>query len=136
MGVGTLDDMLHAVARGVDLFDCVLPARNGRHGVLFTRGGELRIKNARFRTDPGPIDPECGCPVCRRQSRAFLHHLFRAGELTAAVYGTLHNLRVFLDFMGEVREAIAAFRLADLAPKWVGRSADELRSELPLSAIP
>ena len=134
MGVGTLDDMFHAVRQGVDLFDCVLPARNGRHGVLFTRGGALRIKNARYRDDLSPIDPECGCPVCRRQSRAFLHHLFRAGEITAAVYGTLHNLRVFLDFMGEVREAIAATRLADLAPKWVGRSADELRSELPIPA--
>jgi len=134
MGVGTLDDMLHAVGQGIDLFDCVLPARNGRHGVLFTRGGAIRIKNARFKDDPRPIDPECGCPVCRRQSRAFVHHLFRSGEITAAVYGTLHNLRVFLDFMGEVREAIGASRLADLAPKWVGRSADELRSELPVPA--
>ncbi|MGE0641124.1 MAG: tRNA guanosine(34) transglycosylase Tgt [Thermoanaerobaculia bacterium] len=129
MGVGTIEDLLHAVLCGVDLFDCVLPARNGRHGVLYTRRGVVRIHNARYREDPGPLDPDCSCPVCRRQSRAFLHHLYRAGELTAAVYGTLHNLRVFLDFMGEVREAIEASRLADLAPKWVGRSADELRSE-------
>lgn len=134
MGVGTFDDMLHAVSCGIDLFDCVLPSRNGRHGVLFTRGGALRIKNARYREDPAPIDAACDCPVCRRQSRAFLHHLFRSGEVTAAIYGTLHNLRVFLDFMGEVREAIEASRLADLAPKWVGRSADELRSELSFSA--
>ncbi|MEO7795828.1 MAG: tRNA guanosine(34) transglycosylase Tgt [Thermoanaerobaculia bacterium] len=129
MGVGTIPDMLHALTHGVDLFDCVLPARNGRHGLLYTRQGALRIKNARFRDDVGPLDPECGCPVCRRLSRAFLHHLFRAGELSAAVYGTLHNLRVFLDFMGEAREAIAAFRVADLARKWVSRSADEHRSE-------
>lgn len=134
MGVGTIEDILHAVSCGIDLFDCVLPARNGRHGVLFHRGGLLRIKNARYREDAGPIDPDCACPVCRTQSRAFLHHLFRSGEITAAVYGTLHNLRVYLDFMGEVREAIAAFRLADLAPKWVGRSADELRTELPHAA--
>jgi queuine tRNA-ribosyltransferase len=134
MGVGTIEDIFHAVSRGVDLFDCVLPARNGRHGVLFTRGGLLRIKNATFRQDERAIDPECGCPVCARQSRAFLHHLFRSGEITAAVYGTVHNLRVYLDFMREVREAIAASRLADLAPKWVGRSADELRSELTPSA--
>lgn len=134
MGVGKLEDILHAVLQGVDLFDCVLPARNGRHGVLYTRGGVLRIHNARFREDPRPLDPDCGCPVCRRQSRAFVHHLFRAGEVTAAVYGTLHNLRVFLDFMGEVREAIEASRVADLAPKWVGRSADELRSEISPTA--
>jgi len=121
--------MLHAIAHGVDLFDCVLPARNGRHGLLYTRDGALRIKNARFRDDTGPLDPECGCPVCSRLSRGFLHHLFRAGELSAAVYGTLHNLRVFLDFMGEAREAIAAFRVADLARRWSSRSADEHRSE-------
>jgi queuine tRNA-ribosyltransferase len=121
--------MLHAIAHGVDMFDCVLPARNGRHGLLYSRQGELRIKNARFRDDSGPLDPDCSCPVCRRLSRAFLHHLYRAGELSAAVYGTLHNLRVFLDFMGEAREAIAAFRVADLARRWVSRSADEHRSE-------
>ncbi len=129
MGVGTIPDMLHAIGHGVDLFDCVLPARNGRHGLLYSRAGELRIKNARFRDDTGPVDPECGCPVCARLSRGFLHHLFRAGELSAAVYGTLHNLRVFLDFMGEAREAIAAFRVADLARRWTSRSADEHRSE-------
>lgn len=129
MGVGTIPDMLHAISQGVDLFDCVLPARNGRHGLLYTREGALRMKNARYRDDPAPVDPECGCPVCSRLSRSFLHHLFRAGELSAAVYGTIHNLRVFLDFMGEVREAIAAFRVADLARKWTSRSADELRSE-------
>jgi queuine tRNA-ribosyltransferase len=129
MGVGTIPDMLHAISHGVDLFDCVLPARNGRHGLLYTRDGPVRIHNARYREDPRPLDAECGCPVCRRLSRAFLHHLFRSGELSASVYGTLHNLRVFLDFMGEVREAIAAFRVADLARKWVSRSADEHRSE-------
>lgn len=129
MGVGTIDDMLHAIRHGVDMFDCVLPARNGRHGLLYTRGGALRIKNARHRDETGPLDPECGCPVCARLSRGFLHHLFRAGELSAAVYGTLHNLRVFLDFMGEAREAIAAFRVADLARKWSSCSADEHRSE-------
>jgi len=129
MGVGTIADMLHAICHGVDLFDCVLPARNGRHGLLYTRAGALRIKNACFREDPLPADPECGCPVCSRLSRAFLHHLFRAGELSASVFGTIHNLRVFLDFMKEAREAIAAFRVADLARKWVSRSADEHRSE-------
>lgn len=133
MGVGTIPDMLHAIAHGVDLFDCVLPARNGRHGLLYTREGALRIKNARFREDAGPLDPECGCPVCSRLSRGFLHHLFRAGELSAAVYGTIHNLRVFLDFMGEAREAIAAFRVADLSRRWASRSADVHRSENPVA---
>jgi len=133
MGVGTIPDMLHAISHGVDLFDCVLPARNGRHGLLYTRQGALRIKNARFRDDFRPLDPECGCPVCSRLSRAFLHHLFRAGELSAAVYGTLHNLRVFLDFMGEARDAIPAFRVADLARRWASCSADEHRSENPVA---
>jgi queuine tRNA-ribosyltransferase len=113
MGVGTPEDILHAVAQGVDLFDCVLPARNARHGVLFTREGVLKIKNARFREDPRPIDPQCGCPACARVSRAFLCHLARAGELTAAVLATLHNLRFYLDFMEEIRQAIALGAFAD-----------------------
>ena len=133
MGVGTIPDMLHAISHGVDLFDCVLPARNGRHGLLYAREGAVRIKNARFRDDRLPVDPECGCPVCSRLSRGFLHHLFRAGELSAAVYGTIHNLRVFLDFMGEARDAISAFRVADLARRWASRSADEFRSENPVA---
>jgi queuine tRNA-ribosyltransferase len=131
MGVGTPDDLLHAVLQGVDLFDCVLPARNARHGVLFTREGTIRIRNARYRADPLPPDPACGCPLCRRQSRAFLHHLASSGEITAAVLATLHNLRYFLDFMGELREAIASRRLAELARSRVVRPADGDRSELP-----
>ncbi len=134
MGVGTPDDLLHAVAQGVDLFDCVLPARNARHGVLFTRDGLVRIKNAAYRTDPRPLDPECGCPLCRRQSRAFLHHLHRAGEITAAVLATLHNLRFFLDFMGEVREAIASRRLDELARTRAARLAGMDRSENPVAS--
>lgn len=115
MGVGTPADILHGVRAGIDLFDCVLPARNGRHGLLFTRRGMVRIKNAAHAGDAGPVDAECGCPLCRRLSRAFLHHLFRAGEITAPVLGALHNLRFFLDFMAEVRKAIGSGRLADLA---------------------
>jgi queuine tRNA-ribosyltransferase len=113
MGVGTPDDLRHAVAAGVDLFDCVLPSRNARHGVLFSRAGALRIKNARFRDDPEPVDRECSCPACRRVSRAFLHHLVRAGELTGAVLATLHNLRYYLDFMADLRQAIASGLPAD-----------------------
>lgn len=115
MGVGYPEDILHAVGHGVDLFDCVLPARNARHGVLFTREGVLKIRNARFREDPRPIDAECACPACRRTSRAFLHHLARAGELTAAVLATLHNLRFYLDFMAGLRQAIQLGALTDMA---------------------
>ncbi len=108
MGVGYPEDIAHAVAQGIDLFDCVLPARNARHGVLFTRGGPLKIKNARYREDPAPVEEGCGCPACRRVSRAFLHHLVRAGELTGAVLATLHNLRFYLDFMADLRQAIVS----------------------------
>lgn len=115
MGVGTPADLLHAVQNGVDLFDCVLPSRNARHGQFYTRSGVIRIKNARFKDDPRPLDPDCPCPACRRVSRAFLHHLARAGEVTAQVLGTLHNLRYYLDFMGDLREATAAGKLAEFA---------------------
>jgi queuine tRNA-ribosyltransferase len=107
MGVGYPEDIRHAVAQGVDLFDCVLPARNARHGVLFTRQGVLKIRNARYKDDPRPIDAECGCPACRRVPRAFLHHLSRSGELTAAVLATLHNLRFYLDFLEDIRQSIS-----------------------------
>ena len=109
----------------------MLPARNARHGVLVTREGTIRIRNARYKADPRPPDSACGCPLCRRQSLAFLHHLTSSGEITAAVLATLHNLRYFLDFMGELREAIASRRLAELARSRVVRPADEDRSELP-----
>jgi len=124
MGVGYPGDILHAVAQGVDLFDCVLPSRNARHGVLFTREGVLRIKNARYKDDPRPLDPGCGCPACARTSRAFLHHLTRAGELTAAVLGTLHNLRFYLDFMGEIRQAIELGTFEDLAVRLASQSTE------------
>ena len=113
MGVGYPEDILHAVMQGVDLFDCVLPARNARHGVLFTREGSLRIKSAAFRSDPRPIDKNCGCPACAQVSRAFLHHLMRWEELTGRILATQHNLWFYLDFMGEVRESIAAGTLAE-----------------------
>ena len=113
MGVGYPEDIAHAVRSGVDLFDCVLPARNARHGVLFTRAGPLRIRNARFRDDPRPPDADCRCPVCRRLSRAFLHHLVRSGELTGAVAATVHNLTHYLDFMEHLRQAIQSGVLAD-----------------------
>jgi queuine tRNA-ribosyltransferase len=115
MGVGTPLDLLHSVAAGADLFDCVLPSRNARHGVLFTRAGIVRIKNAAHREDERPLDTECSCPCCRRVSRAFLHHLFRTGEITAKVLATLHNLRFYLDFVSDLREAVASGSLDEFA---------------------
>ncbi len=112
MGLGTPDDILHAVRQGVDLFDCVLPSRNARHGTLFTSTGVLRIRTARYRDDARPVDAACGCSLCRRHSRAFLHHLFRCGEITGKMLATEHNVRFFLDFMAGLRLAIAAGRLA------------------------
>ena len=117
MGVGTPADLAQAVLRGVDLFDCVLPSRNARHGVAYAREGVLRLKNSRFRDDGGPLDPDCRCAACRRVSRAFLHHLVRAGELSAAVLLTQHNLRFYLDFMADLRKAIESGSIADLAPE-------------------
>jgi queuine tRNA-ribosyltransferase len=129
MGVGTPWDIAHAVSHGVDMFDCVLPSRNGRHGQLFTRGGVLRIRNARFRTDSRPIEEDCDCPACRTSSRAFLHHLFRSGEVTAKIFATLHNLRFYLDFMRDLREAIASGSLAELLSSieaaYAGNGADQ-----------
>jgi queuine tRNA-ribosyltransferase len=129
MGVGTPDDILHAVRQGIDLFDCVLPTRNARHGVLFTRRGVLRIKNARYRRDERPVDSGCACQLCRRMSRAFLHHLMRAGEMTGAVLATLHNLRFYLDFMAQLREAIASGRLTAQEVEAAARSRDQEPSE-------
>jgi queuine tRNA-ribosyltransferase len=106
MGSGMPDDLIECVARGIDLFDCVLPTRNARNGQLITRHGLLSIKNARYAEDLSPPDPECGCYTCRRFSRAYLRHLYIAGEMAAATLNTLHNLHFYLDTMRVVREAI------------------------------
>jgi len=106
MGVGTPDDMLEAVARGVDMFDCVMPTRNARNGWLFTRFGDLKIKNAAHKNDPRPLDTACGCYTCRNFSRAYLHHLHRVGEILGARLNTIHNLHYYLELMSEMRDAI------------------------------
>ena len=106
MGTGMPDDLFESVARGLDLFDCVLPTRNGRNGQLFTREGPLSIKNARFAEDPSPPDPGCACYTCRHFSRAYLRHLFMAGEMTGSTLNTVHNLFFYLDTMRRIREAI------------------------------
>ena len=106
MGTGMPDDLVECVARGIDMFDCVLPTRNARNGQLLTRHGVLVIKNARYAEDRQPPDPACGCYTCRHFSRAYLRHLFMAGEMTAATLLTVHNLYFYLDLMARIREAI------------------------------
>lgn len=115
MGVGKPDDIVGAVERGIDMFDCVLPTRSGRTGQAFTRTGPINIRNAKFAEDQGPLDPECGCPVCRQWSRAYLHHLVRAGEILGAMLMTEHNLWFYQQLMGDLRAAIGDGRLTAFA---------------------
>src|SRR5204862_3133122 len=110
MGVGTPEDLVDGVAHGVDLFDCVMPTRNARNGHLFTRFGDLRLRNARYRDDARPIDEGCGCHACAHFSRAYLHHLDRCGEMLAPMLASIHNLHFYLNLMREMREAIAQQR--------------------------
>lgn len=112
MGVGKPDDLVGAVARGVDMFDCVLPTRSGRNGQAFTWNGPINIRNAKFNEDEGPLDPACGCPVCQTWSRAYLHHLVRAGEMLGAMLMTQHNLHFYQDLMQGMRDAISEGRFA------------------------
>jgi queuine tRNA-ribosyltransferase len=112
MGLGRPEDLLDGVAAGIDLFDCVVPTRNARHGNLFTSRGVLAIRHARFRDDPAPPDPDCDCPTCRQHSRAYLRHLVRAGEALGARLATLHNLRFYLRLLEEARAAIGERRFA------------------------
>jgi queuine tRNA-ribosyltransferase len=111
MGVGTPEDIVGAVSAGFDMFDCVMPTRNARNGWLFTRRGDVKIKNARHREDTAPLDPDCACYTCRHFSRAYLHHLHRANEILGARLNTIHNLAYYHDLMRELREAIEARRL-------------------------
>lgn len=116
MGVGTPSNIIEAVARGVDFFDCVMPARNARHGKLYTWEGSINLKNEKYRLDDGPIDPACGCPVCRSFSRAYLRHLFAAGEMLAMRLAVMHNLYFYNELMARIRSALdngsfTAFRM-------------------------
>jgi queuine tRNA-ribosyltransferase len=112
MGVGTPEDLVEGVACGVDMFDCVMPTRNARNGHLFTRFGDLKIRNARHKTDEGPIDPTCGCHTCQNFSRAYLHHLDRCGEMLGPMLTSIHNLHYYLNLMQEVRNALDAGEFA------------------------
>jgi len=115
MGVGTPEDIVEAVRNGIDLFDCVLPTRNARNGWLYTRHGDVKIRNARHRADTGPLDPACACYTCRNFSRAYLHHLQRANEILGARLATIHNLHYYLNLMAELRAAIAEGALSRYA---------------------
>jgi queuine tRNA-ribosyltransferase len=115
MGVGTPADLLAAVGRGIDMFDCVLPTRNGRHGLAFTRFGPINIKNAQHAGDPRPLDAESRCPAARDFSRAYLHHLFKAGEALGGTLLSVVNLFYYQDLMAGARAAIAAGQYADYA---------------------
>lgn len=115
MGVGKPDDIVGAVERGIDMFDCVLPTRSGRTGQAFTRSGPINIRNARFGEDPGPLDPECPCPVCGTWSRAYLHHLVRSGEILGAMLMTEHNIWFYQGLMSDLREAVGERRLTAFA---------------------
>ena len=126
MGVGTPSNIIEAVARGVDFFDCVMPARNARHGKLFTWEGTLNIKNERFKLDERPIDPSCDCPVCSYFSRAYLRHLFVAGEMLAMRLAVMHNLYFYNRLAQRIRDALdggqfAAFRV-EYSERLAGRA--------------
>ncbi|QUP52901.1 tRNA guanosine(34) transglycosylase Tgt [Ralstonia syzygii] len=125
MGVGTPEDLVAGVAAGIDMFDCVMPTRNARNGWLFTRFGDIKIKNAVHRNDPRPLDETCGCYTCRNFSRAYLHHLQRVGEILGARLNTIHNLHYYLELMADMRAAIeshsfAAFRARFAADRACG----------------
>jgi queuine tRNA-ribosyltransferase len=123
MGVGTPEDLVESVRRGIDMFDCVMPTRHARNGHLFTSTGVLKIRNARYEADTGPLDPACSCYTCRNYSRSYLRHLDKCGEILAARLGTIHNLHHYLALMQSLREAIEQQRLEQFATEfYAGRS--------------
>jgi len=113
MGVGRPEDLLEAVVRGVDLFDCVMPTRNGRNALAFTSEGRIRLRNAKYRTDDSPLDPDCSCPVCQQFSRGYLRHLFMAKEMLGPILASWHNIAFYQNLLGEMRQAIRAGRAAE-----------------------
>jgi queuine tRNA-ribosyltransferase len=124
MGVGKPSDIVGAVLRGIDMFDCVLPTRSGRTGQAFTRAGVLNMRNARHAEDTRPLDSECRCPACAGYSRAYLHHLVKAREMLAGMLLTAHNLHYYQDLMAAIRDAIAADRYPAFAADFAARQND------------
>ena len=125
MGVGTPEDLVEGVDRGIDMFDCVMPTRNARNGTFFTSFGKLVIRNSRYEQDKGPLDPECGCYTCRNFSRAYLRHLFNAGEVLALRLGTIHNLSFYLDLMGQIRKSIEEDRFREFKKEFLEKRGQE-----------
>jgi len=123
MGVGTPEDLVQGVSNGIDMFDCVMPTRNARNGWLFTQHGDIKIRNAKYRDDTRPLDPACQCHTCRHFSRAYLHHLQRANEITGARLNTLHNLHFYLDIMSQMRQAIENGCFETWKKEFLGRRA-------------
>ena len=126
MGVGTPSNIIEGVWRGIDFFDCVMPARNARHGKLFTWIGSLNIKNEKYKLDEGPIDPECGCPVCRSFSRAYLRHLFKAEEMLAMRLAVMHNLWFYNTLMERIRDALDAGEYGAFREEYTHRLGEKL----------
>ncbi len=127
MGVGTPEDLVNGVQAGVDMFDCVMPTRNARNGHLFTRYGDIKIKNAQYKKDPRPLDESCECYTCRNFSRAYLHHLHRIGEILGAQLNTIHNLHYYQVLMRELREAIANGTLAESVARFHSGRSEQTR---------
>ena len=123
MGLGEPPDLVDGIGRGVDLFDCVVPTRHGRHGVAFTHNGRLQLRNARFREDSGPLDPDCACPACRGHSRAYLRHLLASGEALGARLLSLHNIAYYMRLLGEARDSIADQTFKEWSKGWRERYA-------------
>ena len=118
MGVGTPEDLVEGVAAGVDMFDCVMPTRNARNGHMFTRFGDLKIRNARYKTEDAPVDMTCSCYTCKNFSRAYMHHLDRCGEMLGPMLSSIHNLHYYLNLMQEVRDALDAGRFAEFVTQF------------------
>jgi queuine tRNA-ribosyltransferase len=128
MGVGKPDDLVEAVVRGIDMFDCVLPTRSGRTGQAFTADGPLNLRNARFAEDSDPIEPGCPCPACATFERAYVHHLVKSGEILGAMLMTQHNLWFYQRVMQAMRDAIAGQRLGAFAAEFLARYRSSLRA--------
>ncbi len=128
MGVGTPEDLVASVAEGIDMFDCVMPTRNARNGMLFTQNGDIKIKNAQYRLDTRPLDEECSCYTCQNFSRAYLHHLHRLKEILGSRLNTIHNLHYYQQLMGEIRAAIEADDFAGFAARFAQRRAGVLNA--------
>lgn len=125
MGVGTPEDLIEAVSRGVDMFDCVMPTRNGRTGSAFTSRGKINIRNAKYANDREPLDANCPCSVCRRYSKAYLRHLYQAKEMLAATLISHHNLAFFLDLMRQVRQSIKSGNFNEFRRDFLNKISEE-----------